>query len=42
MENRNPVAGNAWRYNKRQIIPNKKIEPKQKHAKRVLDELMEY
>lgn len=34
MSNRNPVAGNAWKYNRSSVVPDKRNERKQRSWKR--------
>lgn len=38
MKTRNPIAGNAWRYNKRQVIPNKRKQYRDQEDEYLLPE----
>lgn len=40
MKIRNPVVQEAHKYNVAYVVPNKKREFKQKHVKRVFDEMI--
>lgn len=37
MKSRNPIAGNAWKYNKTKVIPDKKKKGEQRRIQRKFD-----